>query len=76
VAVCTKGDQVVLLIFSGVTPKCLVVYFEVCSGSTELAAPAIAAQDTLTRLLVFCSFESDRHSFLQKFTHSLFPLTL
>jgi hypothetical protein len=76
VAVCTKGDQIICVILPRVTPKCLVVYFEVCSGPTELAAPAIAAQDTLTRLLVFCSFESDRHLLLQKFTHSLFPLTL
>jgi hypothetical protein len=75
-AICAERDEIFFRILSRVTAKSLVVYFQVGPGSAELAAPAVAAQHSLTEVFIVASPESDRNIFLQEFTHCEFSPTI
>jgi hypothetical protein len=59
-AIKTQRDEILFLILTGVAAKLLVMDFEICRGTAQLAWPAIASQYLLAKFPVAFRFEPDR----------------
>jgi len=68
-AIKTQRDEIPFLIPTGVAAKLLVMDFEICHGTTQLASPAIAPQYLLAKFPVAFLFEPDWRPFANNLVH-------
>ena len=74
-AVGAQRNQIRVVIVALLAAQVLVVDLQVLSGTTELASPAIAAQNLFSKLIVWFGIKPQARSLRSNSLHEAFPVT-